>query len=85
MPLGIFTCKKTSAASLLLAVSISGPESQNSEIITSYFLLNPSMCVKKLAQILLHNVILEKIPTVQSDNHFLLLQTNVHTQFVNYT
>jgi len=43
------------------------------------------MRVQKLAQILLQNAVLEKIPTVQSDNHFLLLQTNVHTQFVNYT
>jgi len=31
------------------------------------------MCVQELAQILLENVILEKIPTVQSDNYFLLL------------
>jgi hypothetical protein len=44
------------------------------------------MWVQKLAQKLLQNsVILEKIPTTQSDNNALLLQTNVHTQFVNYT
>jgi len=85
LQLGIFTSKKTSAAWLLLAVAILGPESENSEIITSYFLLSPSMCVQKLVQIFLQNVILEKIPTVQRGNHFILLQTNVHTQFVNYT
>jgi hypothetical protein len=85
LQLGIFTSKKTSAAWLLLALAILGPESENSGTVTSYSLLSPSMCVQKLAQILLQNVILEKIATVQSDNHFLFLQTNVDTQFTNYT
>jgi len=49
------------------------------------YFMSIRVCVQKLEQILLQNVILEKIPPVQSDNYFLLLQTNMHTQFVNYT
>jgi hypothetical protein len=62
---------------LTAGIAVSGSESENSERITSYLL--PSMCVQNLAQNLVQNVILEKIPTVKSDNHALLLQTNMHT------